>query len=425
MPSPFPALVALLSALLAAPAWALTLAEAMERAAENTEAGALLRAETERSEALSRAARAGYLPRLSASATLTRNDTEIRLGDRVTTQLYDASAALTASADLFRAQVVGQARSATREVDVQRARARAERGALRHAAAEAYLRALAAGRNVEAAREARRSASETLAEAAAREATGFGVRADVARARLALIEAQTAEEDASAALEDALLALGYLTGHEEVRLETLDLPSTLPWEAGAAAPERPALLVSLDAQRQLSEARLGAQWLDFFPSAALQGQMHFGRSSLRAPEGRWWALTLQLSWVLFDGARYGRLDAARAEVALSDLRIAQEERRTSHERQRRARALRRALAQELLADEAIEVAEENRRLAAERLAAGVVTALDLTLAEEALFRARVRRSLATLDRQLADLALAYLEGRLDAPFAPSPSPPQR
>lgn len=394
----------------------LTLSEVLERAVSETEAAQILRARVQHAEAGERVAFADFLPRASATGTITRNDREIRLGDRVTTQQYDWSAGARAEVDLFRGAVLPTWRAAQHTTEALRERERWERATLRFAAARAFLEATAALETLEDAREAVTVARETREQIAALAEAGFRVEADVGQARLAELEAETEARAAERRLEDALTELAFLIGEPSVAAGALvrddDAIEALLVRADTDRMRR-SDLEAFSRDMEAADARVRARLWALAPSLNLAAQANFGRPSLRAPEGVWWALSLNASWQIFEWGRYAQIDQARLDRATLDWEFQAEERRITRDLTLAQRRLDETLDQLALTEEAVAVAEENQRIARVRFETGDVTALEVTVADNAVFRARNRATRVLLERDLARLALLYQQGGLE------------
>jgi outer membrane protein TolC len=145
----------------------------------------------------------------------------------------------------------------------------------------------------------------------------------------------------------------------------------------------------------------------------LAGQYTIGAESLRAPDGTSWFVSFTATWDVFDYGRYGRLAGARVDSAEADALLRQlerERRRALDGASRRVRVSAELLA---LADEASALAAETRRLEADRFSGGDLTILDLVSADIELFRSQINRNRFALERALAQIELAYLEGALE------------
>lgn len=391
-------------------AWALSLDEAMERAAANTEAAELLRLRVAAADGQRKQALGGVLPTLELGASVTLNDREVEVGDSAFTNRLDPSAAITGRMELFRGTSIPAWLAAADGVEAERERARWERATLRFAAADAYMRALTAIRNVEAARDALRVAEESQRQAEARHETGFGLRSDVSQARLAVLEAQSAELDAESARDDALDLLAFLVNLAEVAGEALQEPESARLADPAEVPR--ADLAALRAEHDAAIRRVRGEQLAFLPSLALTGQYNVGRSSLRAPDGTFWQLTLSANWVIFDFARYGRLDERRAQRDRVALERAERERDIARAMRGAERRVIQAGRRLEVAEEAVEVAGEAQELVQVRFELGETTAFEVVEADNALFRAQTQRNLAQLELSLARLELARERGAL-------------
>lgn len=401
----------LTGALLTGEAHALGLEEAMERAAYNGEAAERLRLEVDAADGRRRAALGALMPTLDANASATRNDREVEVGERNFTNLWDTSGSLQARVDLFRGPAIPQWLGARTSVQAAELQARWERSRLRMMAADAWFSVFAAQRNVEAAEDNLALAGESRAQAEARRDTGFGLAADVALARAVELDAEAELLSAVRAREDALDVLAFLVVEERLAFEQLVASEAEGFEA-SGQPSPPADLQSLAAREDAAARRVQAEGWSFLPTVSLTGSYHVGPSSVRAPDGRYWQVTLGASWRVFDFARYGRLDEARALRDIASLERDEALRARARDLRQAERRVEETARRLELRSAALQAAEESRALVAARFELGEATALELTQADSALFAARTRLNLAALERARAELQSAWLRGAL-------------
>lgn len=388
---------------------ALTLAEAMAAAATNTEAAELLSLTVDGAEATSRTALATALPTLRLTGTSVRNSQAVELGGSSFVRLWDHEASLRAAVDVFRGPAIPTWAAARMGVDAAHERAVWQAAGLRLAAGRAYMAALTARENVDAAAQAVALREASLSQGELLERAGYAVAADTSRARLSVLEARAALVDAEQQLADQLDMLAYLIGAPVPSVEALEAPDLpdAPTQRAATA-DLAALAVDIEAAERL----VRAQRLAFAPVLSVAGQYTIGAESLRAPDGTSWFLSFTATWDIFDFARYGRIDAARIDVAAAELRLDQAERLRRTElttAQRRVTVARERLA---ISEQAAAQAEQTRALEAARFDGGDLTILDLVSADAEVFRTRVARNRAALELALARIELAYLSGAL-------------
>lgn len=388
---------------------ALTLFEAMDAAATATESGALLELSIEGAEAEVRTQLGELLPTLAASGTLTRNQREVTLGDRVVTELWQQNGSLTVAADLIRLSAIGDYRAARIGADATELDATARAAELRLAAGRAYLLALAASARLEAAVESQQTREASRDQTAALLETGYAVEADLARAELALLEAENDVLVARFAVDDALALLGFLVGRDDLDPAELSEPSMF-----AAPGSGRAQLAALDRRIDQADALMRARRFDLLPTLRLSGTYGLQSGSSFSSSDTW-TIRFTLDWTLFDYSRYGRIEAAGVVRDEATLQLSLAARDDERARSDAERAVSQAAASEQLAQRAIEVADRSRTLVAERYAVGDVTILEMTEADTALFEARVALVTRRLERGLAELDLAWQTGGLDVP----------
>lgn len=390
----------------------MTLWEAMDRASRHSEAAELLQLDETIASADEQTALGELIPTLTANGALTRNQEEVRLGEQVFVNLWDYNANAQLRIEIFRAGAISDYFAASRSADSAEYRASWERAALRLAAGRAYLASLTASANVDVARESLAVRQRSLEQTQVLAEVGYALSADVSRARLAVIESETALLDAENRLADALDVLSFVVNVPELTAADLDPDTTMP-QVPILEPSARSDLRALDLEIAAQRARRTSLWLTFLPSLTITGQYDFGRESIRAPDGTFWTISLTATWLLFDYGRYGRLDASQASIERLQVEREQALRQLAVDRATYQRRLEAAEARVTLTTEAAAVADEARTLVLEQYQEGEVTTLELTEADDALFRARVDHNLARLQRELARLEMAYTLGALD------------
>ena len=386
----------------------------MERAARNTEAAQLLETDVALSEGLEQRSLGTVLPLLTASGSSVRNQEEISIGNQVFVNLWDHSANVRLSVDLFRGTSIPNYIAARAGVDAAEQGARWQRAGLRLAAARAYLAALVSVANLDAAEEAVLLRQRSLEQTEVLFEGGYAVAADVSRARFSLIDAERAVVDTEQLLGDALDELAFLVMLPEVTTDDLvvpDLPTSVL--AGDNLVDERADFRALAHELDSQEALTTGQWLTFLPTLSLAAQYNIGPESIRAPDGTYWFVTFSAVWNIFDFTRYGSVNVARASRDAAALELEEAERALPIELSVAERRIETAESRTELTEDAVEAAQQTRDLEAERYTAGDATVLELTTADVDLFNAQISHNLARLERALAIVEMAYLVGELE------------
>ena len=389
----------------------LTMERAMEAAAQNNELALLARQEVLRREAEARLARDRLLPFGELAGTLTRNDTQIQVGDRAFTNLWDYSARANLTVPLLRIDEWTARRALQTSTESAQALARWEASTLRVSAGRAYVAALAAQQNLAAANEQVVLAQTSLDQSSALAEAGFLVDADVAQAELQLMQAQNNAVRAQLEHRNALASLAFIMGvpEDEVMNADLHAPSLatgVPVETLAS--ERAQRIALQSAQQLLRSVRQ-----DWVPTLNLVGQYNLQRPSLRAPNGTFWTISLNLNWVFLDMTRRGRREVAEVQAQTAEIDADRLARGNAFERAQAQRTLESTEIQIQTAEQQIEAAEIAQSLVRERFGAGEVTVLEMTQADAAVFTARVAHNVAQLNRDLAQLDLLFFSGAFD------------
>ena len=389
----------------------LSIDEAMELAASNTEAAAMLELDVAGAEAGVDTALGAVLPTLSLNANATRNQSGLVAGDGASLNPWSNSLTGTASLDIFSARAIPSWMASRDTRDAAEAQASWDAAGLRLAAARAYYAALTARQNLAAAHDAvdaRRASfeqTEVLLEA------GYAIEADVARARLTVLQAESTAVEAEAALEGALDSLRFVTARDDIVAADLMEGNALGRGETTELESRPDLLareLAIDAQ----ELSLLGERLTFLPTLSITGRYTLREGDVRSPSGLTGTVSLNASWTIFDFSRYGRIDSAEVRRDRLELQRDEAVRREEMSLASAARNLESARRRITIAEEALEVARQTQALVGERFAAGDVTSLEMTQADEAVFSAEIDRNIAQLQADLAALELEYLQGRL-------------
>lgn len=265
-------------------------------------------------------------------------------------------------------------------------------------------------------------------QARARVESGLAVDADLLRSRVYLSEARQRLIQAEGELESARAHLNRLMGRP------LDLPT------GATAPLTPTILPpipeepllaeqkrrradyrALVAELRQAEALADSRAKEFYPVVAGFGAWEANHPSLDGAGGNNWSAGLALKWNLFAGGR----DAA----ALGAARRGWERKKRQVEAMESAMALeiRRALIRRRAAERQVQAAlsaegqsEEGLRILQNRYEAGLATMTDLLSAEAARAAARTRLAEAVYRYRVGCAEVEYAAGTLD-PSSPAMS----
>ncbi|MBI1967321.1 MAG: TolC family protein [Gemmatimonadetes bacterium] len=279
-----------------------------------------------------------------------------------------------------------------------------------------YYAVLAGQELARVARERVRRAEEQLAVARARVLSGAAVQTDSLQLRLELTRARVALLERESALRLARLQLGRRVGAagpvDAAPLDTAaapELPVTLGDAIAQAAEQGPQYRVAR-ANERAARAAFRARWGDYLPRATLSGTaLAFDNRFFPTLIDRT-SLTLTVSVPLWDDAR--------REIALTQARVSRDVARAV--RQDMDRAVQHdvtgaydgyltARASAALATDGVAVGRENFRVQQSRYSAGATTILDLLEAQVGLSEAEAQLVQA---RYAARLALAGLESIL-------------
>lgn len=400
----------------------ITLAEALQRAAEQSEEIARARVRERRASAERRQALASVLPALTVTGTYTRRSREVSRevgGETITVQARDAYAAqgvLESTLVDFRALPVLEA--ADRLVQAAALEAESALRTVGFEVARSYLAVLAVEQLAAAANQRLQVAEQTVRETRFRRQAGLATRNDETRSELELATSRLQKTDLERQVALARLELGFWLGQEVSQaLVPPEIPppasrdfSELVRQAHAARADLHALRERLEAAKFTLEAA-ARSWV---PTLDFRGLYRWtneaGLSGRRAD----WNLGLVLSWSLWDGgAREALVEVRKSQAQEIELELQQLERRVSRE-------IRQALEVESSARVALEQAEVQARVAQEnaeevraRYREGLATALEQADAQAAVFEAAAELARARFQLQSAQLDLLFALGEPD------------
>jgi len=369
-------------------AYALTLAEAVDRAAEVNPQSIVAGLEVSRAEldAAERYVKLGPTPELDLSRTFAGGAQTTHDRVKVTIGALDAAAWLDAAGASSAAVALRHARAGT-ALDAQ------------YAAATLYVSAIEADRAVEAAKVSEKAATDTAAAVAGRVRAGVDSELVSRSADASVLVARA--ERLRAEAEGRVARLRLARALELDDLGTLEVPAALglPAAGSAASPWLDEAAQTVRTARwQHAEAL--ADWL---PKGGLEAKSDLDPMA--------WSVTLSATWKL-DGVAGPFLHERRSALAV---RIAETqydamkldfaaELSIAVERARAAQAVLEAqAAREALANEAVALGQAQ-------LAAGVTTSINLLRLVDDLASASKARVAAELDAQVATLEARRLAG---------------
>lgn len=245
----------------------------------------------------------------------------------------------------------------------------------------------------------------------------LSVEAQQSRQRLLAIEARNTRAIVEA---DLRRLLGIETEGRIEPIAALELPEAtepaadiLIADARAHRAERRALERRVDA----SQARGNAASAARLPQVGVAGGYDYARPNPRIfPRiGEWrdsWDVSVNVSWVLWDG---GRRHAEQAEAAAgarqAASRVADFDRQTAFEVRQRRLEVDSSRAAIAAASDGVRSATEARRVLGERFSAGVATSSELLDAEVAVLQAELDRTRALANARLAEARLTRAVGK--------------
>lgn len=286
------------------------------------------------------------------------------------------------------------------------------------ATAQAYYEVLKARDLVAVAEEQHALAARHLEIAGVSYEAGTVARADVIRGevtaasrRLSVIEAQTAEETAVAALINAMgMEAGAPLEVAGVRDE-IAAPPDLPQAMATALDRRPELrqlgAVVASAEASVRAARTGRR-----PQVVGRGEWGV-KDDTFPPTDRAWALGVTASVALFDGGdTRGRVAEAKAQLDASLAETHEVEQRIALEVTNGWLTVRAALESMAVAEEHVRLARHNMDVTEGRYRVGEVRLIEVTDAQTALAEALTNQTQATYNYEVAQATLRRAMGLL-------------
>jgi outer membrane protein TolC len=390
----------------------LTLAQALDRVDRQNPDLGQRRARIDQADATARQALAAVLPLVKATGNYSVNNRDATLvppgGGALVLQPKDAFTATgsiqvplfasNAYSDIGRARELARAERAGYEADRHRLRGAVVRACWLVESAHAIVRVAEQG--VASASEHYESTRRAAAAGTATQLSVLQAQSDLARRRGELAEAR-------ASIGHSELALGALLGSAEpVRVEVPELEQPAENPAASARQVEAALgarreVVQRAAELRASEHAVTSSSLRFLPSLSGSFVAFASDEPYVTGEEQGWRAGLELSWTLYDEARYGKRDEAIAERELS--RAADKATRLAIAREVRDAELDVNVARERLAASSDESrsADETARAAERSFAVGQASSLDVIDAHDRQTQAAVG-----LERSRADLGVA-------------------
>jgi outer membrane protein TolC len=386
-------------------------------------------------------ARAGHLPRLNYSESLTRGDNPVYVFSSLLTQhqfgapnfalgplnrpdaLNNFQSLVTADQALYDG---GLTRNATRAATLGRELAEEDTRRVRLetivAAARAYYDAVLAGESLKTADQSVLSAEADLRRAETVRAAGMSTDVDVLSIRVHLAGVTEQRIRRAADLDVARATLNDALGQPLDARQTLntalapaDLPETALDSLEHDAVQRRPEARQMHLATSLANAQVDAARVSQGPQVSLHTAFETDRQTFATRGGANWLAAVSLRWNLFNGFS----DRARiAEASHAVRRAEADAQRTDSAirlQVRRAYADLRAAEQRIeVAGAAVAEAEESLRITQNRFQAGLSNVTDLLRNETAVLDSHTRYLAAVHDQRVAALMVEFAAGRLAA-----------
>ena len=395
----------------------MTLKQAIGIAVARSDDLAGVRAALSRADATRKRAIASLIPNLSAQASYTLNDEEVRGGSSVIVPRDNMAGAMAVTMTLFDGRAIPGLLAAKSRFQAAEANLDDARTELRFRVADAYINVLAAEALSQVAERSVEARSAQLSAAQARLDTQTGLSMDVFRAKAAYFRAQREQLNAKAQVDAMRDVLATLLGLTPPLESALVMPSK---RVVPSFREADAKVAALSARRDLEAQALAvnaaeqlelATWLSYLPSISVQGNVSLGRETFANPDGVQVQLTLQLTWLLYDGG----MRSAQLEEDGAVIREAQARRRV---RERQVVASVRSVLRAIKVNGAAAASAKAEQKAASEAVAGAsaafkvgrATGLELLEAQVAFEQAQVEVVRAQLETLRAQFQLIRVLG---------------
>lgn len=420
--------LALAATLAAAPPPTLTLEDALSRARKENLDLKAAQARLQQADVASRRAWAGYLPTITASGAIIRNNVAVVIPpgtfgpDAVPIQpLVQRQAQIEARQAIIAPQLWAAIQAAYKSERVAELNVEQARREILFGVAQAYYGAAAQAQAV--------TVQERLVELNAARAKDTRVRFEAGTVtRVALLRA---EQDLSRAEQDLIRAQNAAASARLVLATLLNLEDANFAVAPPPEPEVPAktdtnalLERSLEARADVAAARETVElarinkrgvWLSYLPTLGVNAAWRIANAVGFAGQNETWAITFGASWTLWDGGlREANLSEASGRIAESTANYRKAELTAREEVKRAQLDLESALANRLKAEQTVELARESQRLTDVSFKAGVATYLEVADANTALTGAEIGLVSERLQASVAALRLLRSVGAFEA-----------
>jgi len=391
--------------LASSPPQVLTLEMAVQRATLETQRSKLTQQQELIAQAATTKARAFFFPTLSTSSTYTRRAFEVVRdigGTRATIQARNAfSSTANLRWTLLDIRGIPLYRSAVATHEAGQLEASNQRRLNGMEAADAFLQTLTAQAVEEAAQHRIALAEKNLHDATSLHKAGLASLNDVTRARLEKANAETHLETAVGSTLTAKLRLATLLDLDWGADYRLLAPEAFLQHAENQKPldEQPSVgdvlakrldFLALEKKAEASKFFAQEPWMRLLPSLSLLGQGRFTNETGLANRNWDGNLSLELSWVFFDGGlRYGEWHERRAQANIALIQTELQRRQIRADLQIALQNMRIAQTTLRKAMTTLELAEQNIRETTTLYQQGLTTALQLLDASVQKFEADV------------------------------------
>lgn len=420
----------------AAPPRVITLAEAQEMAAARSYDMKNIDESIVQADTMIGTAWSMLLPSLDASASITRNQREVamqfpdfstmtidpatgdvamEMTDMVFQEKWGKSYGFSAYLTLLNPRAFPLLKNAYDYTELARANAKVQKNELLFAVTSAYYQVHTAKEVVGVYHENMALAAEFLRLSEARVKAGQGTGIDILRARLQLMDAEKALEDARDGVASAKIALARLIGAEG-EIDVVGPEQVAPValevrELTDRAVSSRAEIAAADIGARMAERSRVETWMKWLPTFDVTYSWSWSSASGFSGENDTWMLIFGARWNLFDGGgRIAESKSRASQLHMAENTRANAEKQIREQVEQLAIEVRKQQRNVDIANKQVEVAEESHRQVVRQYEVGLATSLELHDAEIELARIKISRVIGRLGYDLATLALEKAVG---------------
>ncbi len=416
----------------------LTLDQAVETALRNNPAMKAADAQIEAADAGVLKSASGFLPKVTASETLSRTDNPLMvLGTKLNQEIItpadfnptvinnpgpisNYNTKLAVVQPLFNGgkEYLGRTQAKLAKEASLQDRERTKQETI-YNVVKAYYGLLLAREYRTVALQSLETSEANVKIAEARYRAGAVLQSDLLRAKVQLAEVKEMVTRSESGVRLAAASLNYSMGVPQSAdfevsgaLTVQDMNREMNELISEAAEKRPDLL-AMELNRENAETSVSMAKADYLPSLNLMAETDWNSDTFAGSDGKSWAVMAVLQWNLFDGL-VTRSKVKESLAASRKMKSLEEQTRSAIQLQVRQAYYNVTASLDRIASSAssVQEAEEGLRIVQKRYETGMTTFVDVLGAENALIRARTNALQALYDNNVAQAELKLATGIL-------------